>query len=223
MKKICVLIPCLNEALTVGQVIKNFKKHIPSCKIFVYDNGSNDDTIAVAKKHGAEVVLVEDKGKGNVVRRMFSHQHHGDYFIMIDGDDTYDISRIKEMLKLIETKQLDMVVGSRKHLDSKAYRRGHIIGNFFFSKMVSIIFGNKIQDLFSGFRIFSRRFIKTFPLHSSGFEIEADCFQFYKNKRAVRTPSSEQVRQPIYSKGIGYWKNFEEWLTPLKEILEKHG
>ena len=174
MKKICVLIPCLNEALTVGHVIKNFKKQIPSCKVFVYDNGSSDDTIAVAKKNGAEVVLVEDKGKGNVVRRMFSHQHHGDYFIMIDGDGTYDISRIKDMLKLIENNQLDMVVGSRKHLDSKAYRRGHIIGNFFFAKIVSIIFGNKIQDLFSGFRIFSRRFIKTFPLHSSGFEIEAE-------------------------------------------------
>lgn len=174
MRKICVLIPCLNEALTIGHVIEDFKKLIPSCKIFVYDNGSKDSTVKVARKHGVTVVMVEDKGKGNVVRRMFSHQHNYDYFIMVDGDGTYDISRINDMLKLAEKNQLDMVVGSRKHLDSKAYRKGHILGNFFFSKMVSLIFGDKIQDLFSGFRVFSRRFIKTFPLHSSGFEIEAE-------------------------------------------------
>ena len=173
-KKIIVLIPCLNEELTIGKVVDTFKKRLPSSKIFVYDNGSNDSSRKIAQKHGAEVISVISKGKGNVVKKMFSDFHDGDYFVMVDGDDTYDISKINQMLDIMSKEELDMIVGSRKHNDPNAYRKGHVVGNFFFSKLVALIFGNKIKDIFSGFRIFSRRFIKTFPLHSRGFEVEAE-------------------------------------------------
>ncbi len=173
-KRIVVLIPCLNEELTIGKVVENFKKKIPQCKIYVYDNNSIDNSIKVASKHGAKTVIVKQKGKGNVVRQMFSDSHDGDLFIMIDGDDTYDIKNIQKMIDHMISNNLDMIVGKRKPIELSAYRRGHVLGNQFFSNLVRMIFGNQVQDLFSGFRIFSKRFIKTFPINSRGFEIEAE-------------------------------------------------
>ena len=171
--KIVVLIPSLNEERTISTVINKFKKKIPSAEIHVFDNNSVDNTKLKAKKAGALVHDVQYKGKGNVVRRMFADVE-GDIFIMIDADDTYDISKLDSMLKLFKEKNLDMLVGKRVCKDKNAYRFGHIFGNKLFSKFVKLIFGNQIDDLFSGFRIFSKRFIKSFSGNSKGFEIETE-------------------------------------------------
>ena len=173
-KKIVVQIPCLNEELGIGKVISRIKKKIPNSKIIVYDNGSTDNSVNVSKKRGAEVRFVQKKGKGNVVRQMFSDNIDANFFVMIDGDDTYDVSKIDQMLSQMIKYNLDMIVGKRIHNDDLAYRKGHVLGNRFFSNFVNLFFGNDITDIFSGFRIFTKRFVKTFPFHSQEFEIEAE-------------------------------------------------
>ena len=171
---VVVQIPCLNEESTIGDVVRDFKQKLPKCRIIVYDNNSIDNSILLAKKNGAEIVVVNKKGKGNVVRRMFEDNLDYNYFVMIDADNTYDISNIKKNLNIMKNENFDMMVAKRIHSDSSAYRKGHVIGNYFFSKFVNIIFGNDVTDIFSGFRIFSKRFVKTFPQTSSEFEIEAE-------------------------------------------------
>ena len=171
---VVVQIPCLNEESTIGDVVRDFKQKLPRSRVIVYDNNSIDNSILLAKKNGAEVVVVNKKGKGNVVRRMFEDNLDYNYFVMIDADNTYDISNIKKNLNIMKNENFDMMVAKRIHSDSSAYRKGHVIGNYFFSKFVNIIFGNDVTDIFSGFRIFSKRFIKTFPQTSSEFEIEAE-------------------------------------------------
>ena len=172
-KKIIVLIPSLNEEKTVGSVIKEFKKILPSANIHVFDNNSHDKTKLIAKKLGVIVHNVKEKGKGNVVRRMFADVE-GDIYIMIDADNTYLINNINKMIKFFLEEQLDMLVAKRVSVEKKAYRFGHIFGNKIFSKLVKLIFGSQIDDLFSGFRIFSKRFVKSFPGNSKGFEIETE-------------------------------------------------
>ena len=172
-KKIVVLIPSLNEEKTVGSVIKEFKKILPSANIHVFDNNSYDKTKLIAKKLGVTVHNVKEKGKGNVVRRMFADVE-GEIYIMIDADNTYLINNINKMIKFFIEEQLDMLVAKRVSVEKKAYRFGHIFGNKIFSKLVKLIFGNQIDDLFSGFRIFSKRFVKSFPGNSKGFEIETE-------------------------------------------------
>ena len=172
-KKISVLIPSLNEEKTVGSVIKEFKKIIPSADIHVFDNNSNDKTKLIAKKLGVIVHNVGEKGKGNVVRRMFADVD-GEIYIMIDADNTYLINNINKMIEFFLEEKLDMLVAKRISVEKKAYRFGHIFGNKIFSKLVKLIFGNQIDDLFSGFRIFSKRFVKSFPGNSKGFEIETE-------------------------------------------------
>jgi glycosyltransferase involved in cell wall biosynthesis len=171
---VVVQIPCLNEESTIGDVVRDFKQKLPKSRIIVYDNNSIDNSILLAKKNGAEIVVVNKKGKGNVVRRMFEDNLDYNYFVMIDADNTYDISNIKKNLNIMKNENFDMMVAKRIHSDSSAYRKGHVLGNYFFSKFVNIIFGNDVTDIFSGFRIFSKRFIKTFPQTSSEFEIEAE-------------------------------------------------
>jgi hypothetical protein len=171
---VVVQIPCLNEESTIGDVVRDFKQKLPKSRIIVYDNNSLDNSILLAKKNGAEIVVVNKKGKGNVVRRMFEDNLDYNYFVMIDADNTYDISNIKKNLNIMKNENFDMMVAKRIHSDSSAYRKGHVLGNYFFSKFVNIIFGNDVTDIFSGFRIFSKRFIKTFPQTSSEFEIEAE-------------------------------------------------
>ncbi len=173
-KKVVVQIPCLNEEIGIGKVIKQIKKQNPNFRIIVYDNGSIDNSVDIVKKNKVELRHVKSKGKGNVVKQMFSDQINADYYIMVDGDNTYDITKINEMLKLMEKYNYDMVVGKRIHSDSLAYRKGHVFGNKFFSLLVNLFFGNDITDIFSGFRIFSKRFVKTFPSVSEEFEIESE-------------------------------------------------
>src|SRR3990167_8838647 len=175
--RIAVLIPCYNEALTIAKVINDFKKVLPYADIYIYDNHSTDNTAEIARGAGAMVFYESRKGKGNVVRRMFSDVV-ADLYLLVDGDDTYDASAAPLLIKTFIENQLDMVVGVRVEkpdTDSyKTYRLGHRFGNGLFSLLIGRLFGKEFSDVFSGYRVFSQRFIKSFPAHSKGFEIETE-------------------------------------------------
>jgi glycosyltransferase involved in cell wall biosynthesis len=172
-QKIAVLIPCYNEALTIAKVINDFRRNLPDSDIYVYDNNSKDDTIALAKNAGAIVYSEVLQGKGNVVRRMFA-DIEADIYVMVDGDATYDADSIQLMVDTMIDQRLDMVTGVRKSNIEEAYRAGHRFGNWMFSSLIANIFGDRISDLLSGYRVFSRRFVKSFPALSGEFEIETE-------------------------------------------------
>ena len=215
---VVVQIPCLNEESTIGDVVRDFKQKLPRSRVIVYDNNSIDNSILLAKKNGAEVVVVKKKGKGNVVRRMFEDNLDYNYFIMIDADNTYDISNIKKNLNIMKNENFDMMVAKRIHSDSSAYRKGHVIGNYFFSKFVNIIFGNDVTDIFSGFRIFSKRFIKTFPQTSSEFEIEAELtIHALEQKNRIGEFECKYKSRPFGS--LSKLNTYKDGLKILKLIL----
>ena len=170
---IAVILPCYNEAAAIGDVVRDFRRALPDAAIYVYDNNSTDDTVAVAEAAGAEVRHEPMQGKGNVVRRAFSDVE-ADVYVMADGDGTYDASRARELVDMLLDRQLDMVVGVRLDDSPDAYRRGHRLGNRMFNKAIAWLFGDRFSDIFSGYRVFSRRFVKSFPALSSGFEIETE-------------------------------------------------
>ena len=175
-KKVALIIPCFNEAASIGDVITDFKLALPSIFIHVFDNNSSDETASIAANLGASVTHVTSKGKGNVVRRMFS-EVNADIYVMVDGDGTYDSKSLALMIDLLDKNKLDMVVGVRKVAEratTKAYRSGHQLGNRLLTKSVYFIFGAGFTDMLSGYRVFSNRFVKTFPALSSGFEIETE-------------------------------------------------
>lgn len=170
---VAVILPCHNEAPSIAGVIAAARAALPGATIYVFDNNSSDDTAAVAAGAGATVIFEAEKGKGNVVRRAFSDVE-ADVYIMADGDGTYDLSRAPEMLAKLLDERLDMVVGVRNAVAGAAYRNGHVLGNRIFNLMLRSLFGTKFTDIFSGYRVFTRRFVKTFPALSSGFEIETE-------------------------------------------------
>lgn len=170
---IAVLLPCYNEELTVAKCIADFREALPTATIYVYDNRSSDRTAEVAEAAGAIVRREPLPGKGNVVRRMFS-DIDADIYLMADGDGTYDAPSAPFLVEYLLSNRLDMVVGARAAADSKAYRPGHAFGNKMLTGVVGFIFGNRFQDMLSGYRVFSRRFVKTFPALSVGFEIETE-------------------------------------------------
>jgi hypothetical protein len=170
---IAVLIPCHNEALSIAKVVSDFRRVLPKAAIFVYDNNSSDDTAAVAAAAGAVVRAETLQGKGNVVRRMFADVQ-ADIYVLVDGDDTYQASAAPEMIGLLVDNQLDMVNAVRVTEIEAAYRPGHRFGNVMLTGMVRLIFGNRIRDMLSGYRVFSRRFVKSFPALASGFETETE-------------------------------------------------
>lgn len=173
MKSIAVLIPCYNEANTISDVIFSFKKHLPNATVYVYDNCSNDNTSVNAKNAGAVVVRADKKGKGSVVRKMFS-DIDADIYIITDGDSTYDASDAPKMANIIQNDNVDMVIAVRKEKSKKSYRSGHKVGNKIFNFILKILFNSTFSDIFSGYRAFSRRFVKTFPAMTDGFDIEAE-------------------------------------------------
>jgi glycosyltransferase involved in cell wall biosynthesis len=170
---VAVLIPCHNEAITVGKVVSDFRSRLPDARIFVYDNNSTDDTIAIALAAGAEVRSEALQGKGNVIRRMFA-DIEADVYVLVDGDDTYDISSVSLMLDLLHRHKFDMVTGTRISTQATAFRRGHRFGNRVLTGAVGWVFGNRVSDMLSGFRVFSRRFVKSFPALAAGFETETE-------------------------------------------------
>ena len=172
-QSIAVLLPCHNEAGAVAQTVEGFRKALPGAVIYVYDNASTDDTVRVAKEAGAEVFSEPLKGKGNVVRRMFADVE-ADIYILADGDATYDPAAAPGMVEQLETTRADMIVGTRKSTEEAAYRRGHRSGNRLLTGLVTTIFGRQFTDILSGYRVMSRRFVKSFPALSKGFEIETE-------------------------------------------------
>ena len=170
--EVAILLPCCDEEAAIASVVQDFKQYLPDASIYVYDNNSSDNTIRCAEGAGAIVRREPMQGKGNVVRRMFA-DIEADIFIMSDGDGTYDISTSPELVRQLITEQLDMIVGVRVP-EKGAHRKGHGFGNFIFNKIIFFIFEDKYTDIFSGFRIFSKRFVKTFPALSKGFEVETE-------------------------------------------------
>jgi len=171
--KTCVILPCLNEGVAIAKVISDFRSALPHATIYVIDNNSDDDTSQCAKEAGAVVISEVIRGKGNAIRRAFS-EIDADIFVMADGDGTYDSSRAAEMIELLIQDNLDMIVAVRKEKTQTAYRFGHKFGNQLFNLLFRKFFGNQFTDIFSGYRVFSRRYIKSFPALSSGFEIETE-------------------------------------------------
>lgn len=171
--KIAVLVPCYNEAATVGRVVHDFLTFLPQAQVFVYDNNSTDRTVQVALEAGATVRSVMKQGKGHVIRRMFSDVE-ADIFILVDGDDTYSAHEAPLMVEKLVVNRLDMVVGVRTTEDGDAYRTGHRFGNKVLTWMVTRIFGNAFSDILSGYRVLSRRFVKSFPALANGFETETE-------------------------------------------------
>ena len=169
---VAVIIPCYNEAKSIGQVVTGFKDSLPGSVVYVYDNCSTDDTQKNAANAGAVVRTESNKGKGNVVRRMFSDVE-ADYYIMVDGDLTYDSAVAPKMIERLINDKLDMLNIARDG-GKEAYRSGHKFGNLLLTKAVKIIFGNGLNDMLSGYRVFTRRFVKTFPSKSNEFEIETE-------------------------------------------------
>ena len=170
---IAVLIPCYNEEKSIVKVINDFKKYLPEAEIYVYDNNSTDKTFELATKAGAIVRKEQMQGKGNVIRRMFA-DIDADIYVMTDGDETYDIKRAPELISTLKENQIDMLVGSRKETNLECYRSGHRFGNVLLTKLVQTFFHHKLKDMLSGYRVFSKRFVKTFPAQSMGFEIETE-------------------------------------------------
>ena len=172
--RIAILVPCRNEAAAVGQVVTGFHAALPGCVVYVYDNASTDGTAGIARAAGAVVRRERRPGKGGVVRRMFA-EVDADIYIMVDGDATYDASRAPEMVAALVGDNLDMVTALRDDEgEAAAYRRGHRLGNRMFNALLGLIFGQRPTDMLSGYRAFSRRFVKSFPLAAQRFEIETE-------------------------------------------------
>lgn len=171
--RIAVTIPCYNEAVTIAKVIADFKAALPEAEIYVFDNNSTDNTAQIAHEAGAIVRTERRQGKGHVVRRIFSDVE-ADIYLMVDGDDTYDASVAPTLVEILKRNHVDMVVGTRANVTQDAGREGHAFGNKLFNKIYGRLFGKQFTDIFSGYRVFTRRFAKSFPALSSGFEIETE-------------------------------------------------
>ena len=159
---IAVILPCYNEGAVIKKVVEDFKRHLPSADIYVYDNNSDDDSVRQAEVAGAIVRRETLQGKGYVVRRALS-EVDADVYILADGDGTYDASAAPELVHKLWSQRLDLVVGVRQHIDKSAYRMGHRFGNRLFNRMVTWLFGKGCGDIFSGYRALSRPFVKSFP------------------------------------------------------------
>jgi glycosyltransferase involved in cell wall biosynthesis len=195
--KVAVIIPCYNEAQSIQQVIKDIKTILPASHIYIFDNNSTDNTAEIAKKADCHVVNVLLRGKGNVVRRMFADVE-ADIYMMLDGDGTYDVSSAPMLINTLVTEKLDMVVGARVERDNaNAYRPGHRYGNKMLTSAVHKIFGGQFTDMLSGYRVFSRRYVKSFPALSAGFEIETEltvhALELRMPYAEVPTPYGERV------------------------------
>jgi len=170
---IAVLVPCYNEEKSIAKVVADFRAALPAAAIFVFDNNSSDRTVEIARAAGAEVFNEPHQGKGNVVRRMFT-DIEADIYVLVDGDATYDAPSAPRMIERLLAERLDMVVADRVDQEIAAYRAGHRTGNWLLTSFVGQVFGREFTDMLSGYRVFSRRFVKSFPVLSGGFEIETE-------------------------------------------------
>jgi glycosyltransferase involved in cell wall biosynthesis len=204
--RIAVLVPCFNEEAAVATVVAGFHKALPSAEIFVYDNNSTDRTIAVARAAGAQVRSERRQGKGHVVRRMFA-DIDADIYVLVDGDATYDAASAPRMIDALLSERLDMVVGLRVDQAEAAYRRGHRTGNRMLTSFLSSVFGQAFKDILSGYRVFSRRFVKSFPVLSDGFEIETE---LSVHALELALPVAE-IETPYYARPEGSFSKLNTW------------
>lgn len=204
--KIAVLIPCYNEGLAVAKVVNEFRAALPSAAVFVFDNNSTDNTAAAARAAGAEVFHEKRQGKGFVVRRMFS-DIEADIYVLVDGDATYDALSAPAMVGCLLKDRLDMVVANRVDHEQAAYRAGHRTGNLLLTSFVAMVFGSGLNDMLSGYRVFSRRFVKSFPVLSGGFEIETE---LTIHALELGLPSAE-IDTPYYARPAGSASKLNTW------------
>ena len=195
---IAVLLPCYNEEAAIAQTVAGFRAALPGAIVYVYDNNSRDRTVEVAEAAGAVVRRERVQGKGAVVRRMFADVD-ADVYVMADGDATYDAASAPALVARLLDEQLDMVVGARVHAADEAYRRGHQFGNALLTGMLARLFGRSFTDILSGYRVFSRRFVKSYPALSTGFEIETD---ISVHALELRMPVAE-VETPYFARPEG--------------------
>ena len=192
MAAVAVIVPCYNEAAAVRKVVTELRDSLPAAHIYVYDNNSTDDTAAIAAAAGATVRHVARRGKGNVVRRAFA-DIEAEVYLLIDGDDTYDAARAADLVNALLAGPYDQVVGVRRHSDAAAYRPGHTLGNRVLTAAVGALFGRDITDMLSGYRAFSRRYVKSFPALAQEFEIETEL-----------TIHTLHLRVPVAEVEVGY-------------------
>ncbi|HKH02654.1 MAG TPA: glycosyltransferase family 2 protein, partial [Bradyrhizobium sp.] len=204
--RIAVLVPCFNEEAAVATVVHAFRKALPSAQIFVYDNNSSDRTAEVAREAGAEVRSERRQGKGHVVRRMFADVD-ADVYVLVDGDATYDAPSAPRMIDALVSDRLDMVVGLRVDQVRAAYRPGHRTGNWMLTSFLSSVFGQAFKDILSGYRVFSRRFVKSFPVLSDGFEIETE---LTVHALELALPAAE-IETPYYARPEGSFSKLNTW------------
>jgi hypothetical protein len=204
--RIAVLVPCFNEEAAIATVIADFRKALPSAEIFVYDNNSSDRTALVAREAGAKVRSERRQGKGHVVRRMFA-DIDADIYVLVDGDATYDAASAPRMIEKLKSDHLDMVVGHRIDQAEAAYRPGHRTGNRMLTGFLSTIFGQAFKDILSGYRVFSRRFVKSFPVLSDGFEIETE---LSVHALELALPVAE-IETPYYARPEGSFSKLNTW------------
>jgi len=209
--RIAVLVPCFNEEAAVATVIADFRKALPAADIFVYDNNSSDRTVAVARDAGATVRSERRQGKGHVVRRMFVDVD-ADIYLLVDGDATYDAASAPRMIEALLSDRLDMVVGLRVDQAAAAYRPGHRTGNRMLTGFLSSVFGQAFRDILSGYRVFSRRFVKSFPVLSDGFEIETE---LSVHALELALPVAE-IETPYYARPEGSVSKLNTWRDGLR-------
>jgi glycosyltransferase involved in cell wall biosynthesis len=205
---VAVLVPCHNEAATVGGVVAAFRSHLPDAAIYVYDNASTDDTAAIARASGALVRHEPLPGKGNVMRRMFA-DIDADIYVMVDGDGTYDAAAAPRLVEQMLRHDLDMVNCARLPAEGTVYRTGHLLGNRLLTGLVARVFGNRLSDMLSGYRALSRRFVKSFPALSTGFEIETEI-----------TVHALELRVPIAEISAPYFMRPEDSPSKLNTISD---
>ena len=204
--QIAVLIPCLNEERSIATVVSDFASALPGAPIYVYDNNSTDRSVELASKAGAITAFETCQGKGHVVRRMFLDVD-ADIYVLVDGDNTYDAGAAVRMIEALTAEDLDMVVARRIVEGQDVWRRGHRIGNHFFTHAISLFFGRKLKDVLSGYRVFSRRFVQSFAGIAEGFEIEAE-LTVHALTRGMRM---RELDAPYRGRGAGSESKLETW------------
>ncbi len=206
--EIAVLLPCYNEEATVADVVLGFRRELPQARVFVYDNNSSDRTAILAARAGATVIREPRQGKGHVVRRMFA-DIEADIYVMADGDGTYAPEDAPDLIRTLVTERSDMVVGTRRGVTDDAGRAGHAFGNKLFNRLYKALFGNDFTDIFSGYRVFNRRFVKSFPALSGGFEIETEM-----------SVHASMLRMPVSELTLDYGRRPEGSTSKLSTVRD---
>jgi glycosyltransferase involved in cell wall biosynthesis len=209
--EVAVLVPCYNEARAIAKVVADFRAALPDATIYVYDNNSTDGTVEAAQSAGAVVRRETHQGKGHVVRRMFN-DIEADIYVLVDGDATYDAPSAVAMIERLLADRLDMVVANRVDQDVAAYRTGHRTGNRLLTSFVGMVFGSNFNDMLSGYRVFSRRFVKSFPVLSGGFEIETE-LTVHSLELGIATA---EIDTPYYARPQGSASKLSTWSDGLR-------